>query len=125
MATRNAPIEDPEVIIRDFEAQIARIRREVLELFEHLHSSLDDKKEVLLGELNRLIAINERNIDAEQAVRQLEAAMESIALTISSNLLRDKKEHYAASIRADIAEYKIKVVKIAQIETMGPTDVRM
>ena len=120
MATRNAPNEDLEVIINgDFETQIARIRREVLELFEHLHSTLDDKKEGLLGELNRLIAINERNRDAEQAIRQLEAAMESIIL-ISINSLRDKKEQYSARMREDIAEYKGKICNIAQVETMEP-----
>ena len=119
MATRNAPREDPEVIILgDFEVHIIRIRIEVLKIFEDLHSSLDERKEVLLGELNRLIAINERNRDAEQAIRQLEAALESISVTISSNLLQNKKDHYTASIRADITECMSKVIDTGQVEAM-------
>ncbi|KAI6660435.1 HYR domain protein [Oopsacas minuta] len=121
MAARNVRYEDQLVGIHgDFNTQVDRMRREILELFQYLHAHLDDRKDVLLWELNQMITTQERNKDAEQAIKQLEATMESILLTISSNLLREKKEYYSDTIARDIAEYKEQIQGMQEVDTMHP-----
>ena len=121
MAERNARHENPlEGIRTTFNKHVDRLRREILALFQYLHAHLDDRKDLLLWELNQMMESRERNIDAEQAIRQLESAMESILLTISSNLLREKKEFYSGSIARDVADYKNKLEQLPNIETIHP-----
>lgn len=121
MTERNARYENPlEGIHGSFNINVDRLRTEILELFQYLHAHLDDKKDLLLWKLNQMMISRERNIDAEQAIRQLEATMESILVTISSNLLREKKELYTETIARDVADYKNKIEPLPNIETIHP-----
>ena len=116
MAERNAAQEGRDVA-QKFEAELNIIKREIQNLFNKLHELLDERKDALLTELMQINTIQENNKEAECAIHQLESAMEGLVSTISSNLLREKKDHYSESLTRDIAEYRDKIRVVPNIAT--------
>ena len=117
-----------EAVVRretNFERKMEELQNEIHETFDKLFQALEKRKQDLLSQLSAVQTAHNKNIELEEAVKQLRIVRDNAVNAMTSNLLKENIDSIRLGFEKEIQskeEMKMKVMDLNFIEFRCSTE---